>query len=123
MLFRSGALYVPQVGIISPTDVNISPSIEMVIWVAIGGRATLIGPVIGALVTNTAKSLISENFPEIWSYFIGLMFIVVVLFLQNGLVSLKNLPAQIKNKFGKKKESEEENQGIPPANAEYAKAE
>ncbi len=103
----AGALYVTQVGIISPTDVNIAPSIEMVIWVAIGGRATLIGPVIGALVTNTAKSLVSENFPEVWSYFIGFMFIFVVLFLPNGLVSLKNIPVKIKAKFSKEKSEEE----------------
>lgn len=101
----AGALYVTQVGIITPYDVNISPSIEMVIWTAVGGRGTLIGPVIGALVTNTCKSLISESFPEVWSYFIGVMFIVVILFLPNGLVSLKDLPSKIKNKIAKKQES------------------
>ncbi len=118
----AGALYVPQVGIISPTDVNISPSIEMVIWVAIGGRGTLIGPIIGALVTNMGKSLISENFPEIWSYFIGFMFIFVVLFLPNGLVSLKNIPKQIKSKIGKKKQPKE-NQELLSDKAEYMKIE
>lgn len=92
----AGALYVPQVGIISPNDVNISPSIEMVIWVAIGGKGTLIGPVIGALVTNFAKSLISESFPAVWSYFMGAMFIIVVLFLPGGLISLKDVPGRIK---------------------------
>ncbi len=100
----AGALYVTQVGIISPTDVNISPSIEMVIWVAIGGKGTLIGAVIGALVTNTCKSLISENFPEIWSYFLGLIFIVSVLFLPGGLISLKDVPGKIKAKLKYRKE-------------------
>ncbi len=98
----AGALYVPQVGIISPYDVNISPSIEMVIWAAIGGKGTLVGPILGALLTNTCKSLISESFPEIWSYFIGVIFIVSILFLPNGLISLKDVPKRIKARFFKK---------------------
>ncbi|WP_394885963.1 urea ABC transporter permease subunit UrtC [Clostridium butyricum] len=97
----AGALYVPQVGIISPYDVNISPSIEMVIWAAIGGKGTLIGPILGALLTNSCKSLISESFPQIWSYFIGVLFIVSVLFLPNGLISLKDVPKRIKARFFK----------------------
>lgn len=98
----AGALYVPQVGIIAPYDINISPSVEMVIWVAVGGKATLVGPIIGAFITNMAKSLISERFPEIWSYFIGIMFIIVILFLPGGLVSVKDIPKKIKSKFMKK---------------------
>ena len=97
----AGALYVPQVGIISPYDVNISPSIEMVIWAAIGGKGTLIGPILGALLTNSCKSLISESIPQIWSYFIGVLFIVSVLFLPNGLISLKDVPKRIKARFFK----------------------
>jgi urea transport system permease protein len=88
----AGALYAPQVGIISPKDVNIAPSIEMVIWVAIGGKATLIGPIIGALLTNLTKSLVSEHFPAAWSYFIGFAFIFIILFLPRGLVSLRDIP-------------------------------
>lgn len=101
----AGALYVPQVGIIAPYDINISPSVEMVIWVAVGGKATLVGPIIGAFLTNMAKSLISEKFPEIWSYFIGVMFVVVILFLPGGLVSVKDIPRKIKEKFSKKNET------------------
>ncbi|WP_294374095.1 urea ABC transporter permease subunit UrtC [uncultured Clostridium sp.] len=100
----AGALYVPQVGIISPYDVNISPSIEMVIWAAIGGKGTLVGPILGALLTNTCKSLISESFPEVWSYFLGVIFIVSILFLPNGLISLKDVPKRIKARFGKIKD-------------------
>lgn len=98
----AGALYVPQVGIISPTDINISPSIEMVIWVAVGGKGTLVGPVIGALVVNFFKSLISEQFPAFWQFFMGGVFILVVLFLPGGLVSIKQIPAKIKAKKFKK---------------------
>lgn len=84
----AGAIFVPQVGIISPAEMGIVPSIEMVIWVAIGGRGTLIGAIIGAICVNALKSGISESFPEIWSYFIGLSFIVFVLFMPKGIVGL-----------------------------------
>ncbi|WP_432748512.1 urea ABC transporter permease subunit UrtC [Pectinatus frisingensis] len=84
----AGAIFVPQVGIISPAEMGIVPSIEMVIWVAIGGRGTLIGAVIGAILVNGLKSGISESFPEVWSYFLGLAFIIVVIFMPEGLIGL-----------------------------------
>lgn len=84
----AGALFVPFSGIISPSEMSISNSIDMAIWVAVGGRGNLIGAVIGALVVNAAKTLISESFPEIWSYFIGLIFVLVVLFLPRGLTGV-----------------------------------
>lgn len=92
----AGAVYVPQVGIISPAAMGIVPSVEMVIWVAIGGRGTLTGAIIGAILVNSLKSACSESFPDIWSYFIGLAFITVVLFMPNGLVGLVQ---QIKSKY------------------------
>ena len=76
----------PQVGIISPAEMGIVPSIEMVIWVAIGGRGSLIGAVIGAILVNALKSGISESFPDVWSFFIGFAFIFIVLFMPNGIV-------------------------------------
>lgn len=82
----AGILFVPQVGIISPSSMGVVPSIEMVIWVAIGGRASLIGAVIGALLVNYGKSFFSESFPNIWQYFIGLLFIASVLFFPKGIV-------------------------------------
>jgi urea transport system permease protein len=82
----AGALFVPQVGIISPANLGIVPSIEMVIWVAVGGRATLVGPIIGALVVNSAKSGLSESFPDIWQYFLGALFIGSVVLFPRGLV-------------------------------------
>jgi urea transport system permease protein len=82
----AGALYTIQTGIISPGTMNIAFSIEMVIWVAVGGRATLVGAILGALVVNFAKSLLSIKFPEIWLFFQGGLFLVVVLLLPNGIL-------------------------------------
>lgn len=82
----AGALFVAQVGIISPANMGIVPSIEMVIWVAVGGRGTLIGPVVGALLVNSAKSGLSESFPDIWQYFLGALFIGAVVLFPHGLV-------------------------------------
>lgn len=84
----AGALYVPQVGIISPAEMGVTPSIEMIIWVAIGGKGTLVGAVIGSLLLNTTKTFVSESFPEIWSYFIGLTFILVILYMPKGIVGI-----------------------------------
>ena len=84
----AGALFVPQVGIISPTNVGIVPSIEMVIWVAVGGRGTLIGAVLGAVLVNAAKSFLSESLPNLWLYAYGLLFVGTVLYFPDGLVGL-----------------------------------
>jgi len=84
----AGALYVPQVGIINPSEMSTANSIEIAIWVAVGGRGTLIGPVIGAFVVNLAKSWFTVSFPEYWLFFLGLLFIVVTLMLPQGLVGL-----------------------------------
>ncbi len=84
----AGALYVPQVGIINPSEMSTANSIEIAIWVAVGGRGTLIGPVIGAFVVNLAKSWFTVSFPEYWLFFLGLLFILVTLLLPHGLVGL-----------------------------------
>jgi urea transport system permease protein len=84
----AGALYVPQVGIINPSEMSPANSIEMAIWAAVGGRATLIGPIVGAFAVNGAKSWFTVAFPEYWLYFLGAMFIAVTLFLPQGLVGL-----------------------------------
>ena len=91
----AGALYVPQVGIINPGEMSPANSIEIAIWAAVGGRATLIGPVLGAFLVNGAKSWFTVAFPEIWLLFLGMLFILVTLFLPNGLMGLW---AQIKAK-------------------------
>ncbi|HIV73375.1 MAG TPA: urea ABC transporter permease subunit UrtC [Candidatus Aquabacterium excrementipullorum] len=82
----AGALYVPQVGIINPSEMSPAAGIEMAIWAAVGGRATLIGPIIGAFFVNGAKSWFTVAFPEFWLYFLGLLFILVTLFLPQGIV-------------------------------------
>jgi len=84
----AGALYVPQVGIINPSEMSPSASIEIAIWAAIGGRGTLIGPIIGAFFVNGAKSWFTQAFPEIWLYFLGALFIAVTLFLPEGIIGL-----------------------------------
>ncbi len=82
----AGAMYTLQTGIISPKAMDIAFSIEMVIWVAVGGRATLVGAILGALVVNFGKSLLSEKFPEIWLFFQGALFLIVVTVLPDGIV-------------------------------------
>ncbi len=84
----AGALYVPQVGIINPSEMSPANSIEIAIWAAVGGRATLIGPIVGAFVVNGAKSWLTVAYPEFWLYFLGALFIGVTLFLPDGIVGL-----------------------------------
>ena len=84
----AGALYVPQVGIINPGEMSPTNSIEAAIWVALGGRGTLIGPLLGAGIVNGAKSWFTVAMPEYWQLFLGLMFIVVTLLLPQGVVGL-----------------------------------
>jgi len=82
----AGALFTIQTGIISPKAMDIAFSIEMVIWVAVGGRASLVGAIVGAILVNFGKSLLSEQFPEVWLFFQGALFLIVVMVLPNGLV-------------------------------------
>jgi MFS family permease len=84
----AGALYVPQVGIINPSEMSPANSIEIAIWTAVGGRGTLIGPVVGALRRHGAKSWFTVAFPEYWLFFLGLLFILVTLFLPRGVIGL-----------------------------------
>jgi len=79
---------VPQVGIINPSEMSPANSIEIAIWTAVGGRGTLIGPVIGALLVNGAKSWFTQAFPEYWLFFLGLLFVLVTLFLPQGVIAL-----------------------------------
>jgi len=84
----AGALYVPQVGIINPSEMSPTNSIEAAIWVALGGRGTLIGPILGAGIVNGAKSWFTVAIPEYWQFILGGMFIVVTLFLPEGVIGL-----------------------------------
>jgi urea transport system permease protein len=84
----AGALYVPQVGIINPSEFSPGNSIEAVLWVAVGGRGTLIGPVVGAFIVNWAKTYLTGAIPEVWLFALGALFIAVTLFLPKGVVGL-----------------------------------
>jgi urea transport system permease protein len=99
----AGALYVPQVGIINPGEMSPASSIEIAIWAAVGGRATLIGPIVGAFFVNGAKSWFTQAFPEYWLYFLGALFIAVTLWLPNGLAGLFTRPGGIAGLFRKSK--------------------
>nr|WP_239683510.1 urea ABC transporter permease subunit UrtC [Ferrovum sp. JA12] len=103
-----GAMFTLQVGFMSPSIIGIVPSIEMVIFAAIGGRMSLIGAVYGALVVNYGKTLFSESFPTLWLFFMGALFIGVVMFFPEGLsgLYLKYWPMvknKLMNKFWAKK--------------------
>jgi urea transport system permease protein len=87
----AGALYVPQVGIINPSEFDPANSIEAVIWVAVGGRGTLVGAALGAVTVNFAKTYFTGAFPEYWLYALGGLFVLVTLFLPKGLIGLLNL--------------------------------
>ncbi len=99
----AGALYVPQVGIINPGEMSPAASIEMAIWAAVGGRGTLIGPIVGAFFVNGAKSWFTAAFPEYWLFFLGALFIAVTLFLPNGLIGLLRRPGGLIGLLKRKK--------------------
>ncbi|MFP5391313.1 MAG: urea ABC transporter permease subunit UrtC [Gammaproteobacteria bacterium] len=84
----AGALYAPQVGIINPSEMSPANSIEMVVWAAIGGRGTLVGPILGAFTVNGLKSWFTAVFPDLWLFALGLIFIVVTLFMQKGMMGV-----------------------------------
>ncbi len=84
----AGALYVTQIGIINPSEFSPTNSIEIVIWVAIGGRGTLYGAVVGAFLVNYAKTYFTAALPSMWLYALGALFVIVTLFLPNGVVGL-----------------------------------
>lgn len=88
-----GALYVPQVGIINPSEMTPEKSLEAVVWVAVGGRGTLLGPIIGAVSVNALKSWATRAYPDLWLLILGGLFVIVVLFMPRGIAGL---PAQVK---------------------------
>ena len=92
----AGALYVPQIGIINPSEFAPINSIEAVIWVAVGGRGTLYGAVAGAVLVNYAKTYLTGAFPEVWLYALGALFVLVTVFLPRGIIGL--VPAWGKDK-------------------------
>ena len=101
----AGMLYVPQVGIITPAQIGVLPSLEMVIWVAVGGRGSLAGAVLGAVIVNYGRSILTNYFPELWPFILGGLFVLVVLLFPDGLVGIirkgKSLLSQRKADVGK----------------------
>jgi len=108
----AGMLYTPQVGIINPSEMSPAKSIEAVVWVAIGGRGTLVGPVIGAIFVNALKSWATRAYPDLWLIILGLLFILVVLFMPKGLVGLFS---QVRDLLKKKKIAPEPSKSEPVA--------
>jgi urea transport system permease protein len=98
----AGMLYVPQVGIITPAQIGVLPSLEVVIWVAVGGRGTLIGAILGAVAVNYGRSVLTNYFPEAWPFILGGLFVVVVTMFPDGLLGMirkaterKQVPAPV----------------------------
>lgn len=109
-----GVLYVPQVGIINPSDMAPDKSLEAVVWVAAGGRGTLVGPVIGAFVINALKSWATRAYPDMWLLFLGALFIFVTLFMPKGIIGLPEQLGGLKKKFLARKVAQPKAAGRDP---------
>jgi urea ABC transporter permease protein UrtC len=109
-----GALFVTQVAIINPSNMDPTQSLEAVVWCAVGGRGTLVGPIIGAFAVNALESWARHAFPDLWLIMLGAMFIFVVLLMPKGIIGL---PAQLRELFAKKAKgpdvAEVEEEGLP----------
>ena len=90
MASLGGAMFAPIAGIISPSNIDATASIMLVAGVALGGRASLLGPALGAIAVGYGQSSLSERFPEQWTYFQGALFIVVILLIPGGITSLSS---------------------------------
>jgi urea transport system permease protein len=97
-----GMLYVPQVGIINPSEMAPEKSLEAVVWVAVGGRGTLIGPVLGAIGVNALKSWTTRAFPDMWLLILGTLFVLVTLFMPRGIVGLPGQLQALRRRFPRK---------------------
>ncbi|NIO06742.1 MAG: urea ABC transporter permease subunit UrtC [Deltaproteobacteria bacterium] len=95
----AGALYVPQVGIINPSEFSPAHSIEIAVWVAVGGRGTLYGPILGAVLVNIMKTYFTGAVPDVWLFYLGSMFILVTLFFPKGIVGLFETKADVPKKL------------------------
>ncbi len=101
----AGALFVPQAGIINPSEMTTDKSLEAVVWVALGGRGTIVGPVVGAISVNALKSWASRAYPDYWLLILGGAFVLIVMFMPKGIVGL---PAQIQGVIGRLRRKKEE---------------
>jgi len=112
-----GALFVPQVGIINPSEMAPEKSLEAVVWVAVGGRGNMLGPILGAIGINGLKSYATHAFAEQWPYIIGFLFIFVTIFMPKGIIGLPAQFREIKRRF-----SQRNSHSDTPAVAESASA-
>jgi urea transport system permease protein len=101
----AGALYVPQVGIINPSEMAADKSLEAVVWVAVGGRGTLIGPILGAVGVNALKSWATRALPDLWLLILGGLFIVVTLFLPKGIVGIPDQIRHLRQRYARSRKS------------------
>ena len=108
----AGALYVPQVGIINPSEMTTEKSLEAVVWVALGGRGTLVGPVVGAISVNALKSWATRAYPDLWVLILGGTFVLIVMFMPKGLVEI---PSQIQDLIAKIRRKTPQADPMPPA--------
>ena len=108
----AGALYVPQVGIINPSEMTTEKSLEAVVWVALGGRGTLVGPVVGAISVNALKSWATRAYPDLWVLILGGTFVLIVMFMPKGIVGL---PSQIQEIIAKIRRKSPQPDPVPPA--------
>ena len=97
-----GMLYVPQVGIINPSEMAPDKSLEAVVWVAVGGRGTLIGPVLGAIGVNALKSWTTRVLPDMWLLVLGTLFVLVTVFMPKGIVGLPGQLQALRRRFSPK---------------------
>ncbi len=97
----AGALYVPQVGIINPSEMATEKSLEAVVWVAVGGRGSLVGPILGAIGVNALKSWATRALPDLWLLLLGALFIVVTLFLPKGIVGIPEQLRRLKQHYSR----------------------
>lgn len=109
----AGALYVPQVGIINPSEMAPANSIEMAIWVAVGGRGSLVGALLGTGIVNGAKSWFTAAAPDYWLYFLGALFIATTLFLPRGLIGIGGQLAALRRKLRRSTEGEDGTTELP----------
>jgi len=115
----AGALYVPQVGIINPSEFSPANSIEIVVWVAVGGRGTLYGAVLGAVLVNYAKSYFTGAMPELWLFLLGGLFIFTTIFLPRGIVgTIPHWIRQVRNRLTRRRLSRDFDSGPAPQGAD-----
>jgi urea transport system permease protein len=119
----AGALYVPQVGIITPAKIGVLPSIEMIIWVAVGGRGTLLGPVVGAVGVSWLQSVLTTNYPDLWLFVLGGLFVAVVLFFPDGVVgTARRLAARLSASARQPRAPGRDDEVKPAADAPHVQA-